>query len=97
MMNIQKRLQGGLDLLQYYTTKEWNFTNKKIVDICSKLKPDERECFNTDVQSIKWEPYVRDMLLGTRKFILKDDISSMPKARRHLNRYFPNILCPFDI
>lgn len=87
MVNIQKRLQGGLDLLQYYTTKEWNFTNKKIVEICSKLDPSEKECFNTDVKSVQWETYVRDMLLGTRKFILKDDMSSMPKARRHLNRY----------
>ncbi|XP_065348976.1 putative fatty acyl-CoA reductase CG5065 [Cloeon dipterum] len=88
MVNIQKRLQGGLDLLQYYTTKEWNFTNKKIVEISEQLTQDERECFNTDVKSIQWETYVRDMLLGIRKFILKDDNSTLPAARRHMNRLY---------
>ncbi|XP_059482551.1 putative fatty acyl-CoA reductase CG5065 [Neocloeon triangulifer] len=88
MVNIQKRLQGGLDLLQYYTTKEWNFTNRRIVEICDKLEPSERECFTTDVKRVQWDTYVRDMLLGTRRFILKDDISSLPKAKRHMNRLY---------
>ncbi|KAF4514180.1 UNVERIFIED_CONTAM: hypothetical protein B566_EDAN019345 [Ephemera danica] len=87
MVNIQKRLQGGIELLQYYTTKEWVFRAEKILQISAQLPIEEQEKFNTDASRVDYDAYMREAMLGTRKYILKDDLSTLPKARRHMRRY----------
>lgn len=45
--------------------------------------------FNVDLREsngFSWDCYVKDFMLGVRKFVLKDDISSLSKAKIKLNR-----------
>jgi hypothetical protein len=51
------------------------------------LHPQDRKIFNFDVLEIDWKPYLGQYVLGTRRFILKEDPSTFPAARRHLRKY----------
>lgn len=44
--------------------------------------------FNFDVRSLDWNAYFKDYVLGVRKFVLKEDESTLPIARRNLTRRY---------
>jgi fatty acyl-CoA reductase len=50
------------------------------------LHPLDRKTFNFDVTEIEWKSYLGQYVLGTRKFILKEDPSTFPAARSHLRK-----------
>lgn len=55
-----------------------------------KMSAHDRDTFYFDVRDINWERYFETYILGARRFILKDDPSTLSVARSNLNRYIPN-------
>ncbi|XP_069702746.1 putative fatty acyl-CoA reductase CG5065 [Periplaneta americana] len=88
MVKIQRRIQGGLDVLQYYTTKQWVFKNDNLKALAGALTDKDRESFYTDVRMVEWDGYIKNFVLGTRHYCLKEDPATLPKARRHLRRLY---------
>lgn len=88
MVRIQNRIQGGLEILQYYTTKEWKFDNSNFIALANELNPQDRLTFPTDMTKLHWDSYIRSTVLGTRQYCLHEDLSSIPKARKHLKRLY---------
>jgi fatty acyl-CoA reductase len=86
MVRIQRRIQGGLDVLQYYTTKVWVFRNDNLKALPRTLTAKDRETFYTDIKMVDWNEYIKNFVLGTRHYYLKEDPSTLPKARRHIRR-----------
>ncbi|XP_012234937.2 putative fatty acyl-CoA reductase CG5065 isoform X2 [Linepithema humile] len=84
MVKLQKRISAGLEVLQYFTTRKWIFYNNKITTIFDELSPEDKKLFRTyiDSNSDKIE-YTKNCILGARQYCLKEDLSSLPRARRH--------------
>ncbi|GFG33605.1 hypothetical protein Cfor_03159 [Coptotermes formosanus] len=86
MVNVQRRIQGGLDILQYYTTKQWVFRNENLKTLPQGLTEEDKQTFYTDIKVVDWDDYIKNFVLGTRRYLLKDDPATLPKARRRLKR-----------
>ncbi|XP_072758734.1 putative fatty acyl-CoA reductase CG5065 [Anoplolepis gracilipes] len=84
MVRIQSRVNMGLELLQYYTMKQWIFRNNNMHELQHRLGPSDRETFFMDTKLISWNEYLLIYILGTRQYYLKDDPSTLPRARRVL-------------
>jgi fatty acyl-CoA reductase len=84
MVKIQRRIQGGLDILQYYTTKQWVFRNDCLKALPQSLTEEDRQTFYTDIKMVDWDGYLKNYVLGTRHYLLKEDPATLPKARRRL-------------
>ncbi|XP_021926220.1 putative fatty acyl-CoA reductase CG5065 [Zootermopsis nevadensis] len=84
MVKIQRRIQGGLDVLQYYTTKEWVFRNDVYKSLSESMTERDRETFYTDVKMVNWDGYIKQFVLGTRHYCLKEDPATLPEARRRI-------------
>lgn len=82
MVRIQSRVNTGLELLQYYTMKEWIFCNNNFRNLEQRLCPADRETFFTNTKIISWNEYLLVYILGVRQYYLKDDPSTLPRARR---------------
>ncbi|KAL0122076.1 hypothetical protein PUN28_007090 [Cardiocondyla obscurior] len=82
LVRVQNRVNSGLELLQYYTMKEWIFCNDNLRDLQDQLCPSDKETFYMDTKLIRWNEYLLAYILGTRKYYLKDDLSTLPRARR---------------
>ncbi len=41
--------------------------------------------FYFDPRSIHWKTYIENYLIGTKKYLLKEDLHGVPAARQHLN------------
>lgn len=67
--------------------REWKFVSNNPIQLLDEMSPEDRRLFNFDVRDINWESYVTNYILGCRRFLLKDNIQTLPIAKRNLNRY----------
>jgi alcohol-forming fatty acyl-CoA reductase len=88
MMKISKRFKMAADTGEYFSSNEWIFgvdNLKRVIRASEETQLDSDE-FNCDIKSINWDTYMEKYMLGIRQFLLKDDMSSLPKARRKLQK-----------
>ncbi|XP_073965495.1 putative fatty acyl-CoA reductase CG5065 isoform X1 [Choristoneura fumiferana] len=89
MIKVQKRISHGLNVLQYYTTKDWNFRNKNFTSLRSRISSADDQMFYTDVSGIDIKQYMKDYVLGLREYCCKEDPGNLERARRlHKIRYY---------
>lgn len=43
--------------------------------------------FNFDVRQLHWAEYMESYCMGTKKYVLNEELSGLPAARKHLNKY----------
>ncbi|XP_075988839.1 putative fatty acyl-CoA reductase CG5065 [Anticarsia gemmatalis] len=82
MIKMQKRINYGLQVLQYYTTKEWHFVNNNFTALQNRISRNDAEVFYTDVKVINWSRYIRDYIKGAREYCVKEDPANLPQARK---------------
>ncbi|XP_027202667.1 fatty acyl-CoA reductase 1-like [Dermatophagoides pteronyssinus] len=80
LLNITKRMHLGFDTLEPFTNNEWQFRSQNYLDIFYQLSPHEQEIFRSDIGQIDWMKYVDNATLGTRRYLLKEDDSTIDQA-----------------
>jgi len=65
----------------------WNFSDENVVNLFKKMSSADQEIFKFDLAALNWESYMADYYMGIRQFILKDEIATVPAARKRYNRY----------
>ncbi|XP_020292862.1 putative fatty acyl-CoA reductase CG5065 isoform X2 [Pseudomyrmex gracilis] len=83
MVRIQKRISSGLEVLQYFTTRNWKFCNDKAIAMADKQLPADQKIFPYAIRHFDEDKYIKDIILGLRQYCMKEDIFTLLKARRH--------------
>ncbi|XP_047542412.1 putative fatty acyl-CoA reductase CG5065 isoform X2 [Vanessa atalanta] len=92
MVNVIKRLHAGLDLLDYYTARNWTFKNDYFMSMENRISKEEREIFYTNITTINVDDYMRNYMKGIREFYCKEDESTLPKAKKlHQRLYYLHV------
>lgn len=84
MIHVQTKVANGLEVLQYFTTRQWNFRNDKVFKLREEMKGSDKEIFAFPFEEIGVELYIKDCVLGCRQYIVKEDPVTLPSARRTL-------------
>ncbi|XP_015432085.1 PREDICTED: putative fatty acyl-CoA reductase CG5065 [Dufourea novaeangliae] len=84
LVRVQHKVNAGIELIQYYTTKQWDFRNDRMKKLQLELNESDREEFFMDTSSISWDDYMLRYVLGIRQYCLKDDPSTIPRAQKVL-------------
>ena len=50
------------------------------------MSPEDQELFNFDLHQLDLQGYFEGYCRGIKQFILKDDMSKMPQARKQITR-----------
>lgn len=88
LVHVQKKISTGLKLLQYYTTKDWDFRNEKFQRLSDNLNQIDQDVFDTSVSQVNWEQYIRGYIIGMRTYILGESVETIPKAKKVLRRLY---------
>ncbi|CAH2101877.1 unnamed protein product [Euphydryas editha] len=88
MINVIKRLTHGLEILEYYNTRNWNFKNDYFMSLQKKITKEEREVFYTDLHAVDVEDFMKNYVKGIREFYCKEDLSTLPKAKKLYRRLY---------
>ncbi|KAJ9598008.1 hypothetical protein L9F63_026887, partial [Diploptera punctata] len=81
---IQRKIQDGLDILEYFTIREWHFDSEKFNTLRAELPPIDQKVFTTDFTQWEDDEYLLNGILGARQYCLKEPLSSIPRCRRNL-------------
>lgn len=85
MVRIQERINQGLEVLQYFTMRPWNFPCPNYDSIHSKLNEEDKTTFNTDLTSADRDEYMMKCVEGGRIYCLKEDPTKIPINRSYHN------------
>lgn len=81
MVRVQKKIYIGLQMLQYFTTRQWSFVNNNAREITKKLNEEEKKIFYVDNVRADVPVYFKNCILGARQYVMKEPLSTLPKAR----------------
>jgi alcohol-forming fatty acyl-CoA reductase len=84
MLRVQEKISTGLDVLQFFTMRNWMFASDKFQALSKQTTPEEYKMFFMDTESIPdsfEDQFVKNTLLGGRQYVMKEPLSTLPKAR----------------
>ncbi|PWA30165.1 hypothetical protein CCH79_00014967 [Gambusia affinis] len=86
MMRIFNRLHKAIHLLEYFSNQDWEWNSENMSMLMGQLTPEDRKTFNFDVRQLNWPEYIENYCIGTKKYVLNEDMSDIPAARQHLRK-----------
>lgn len=81
MVRIYKKVKTGLELLTFFTTRQWIFENKNYLGLWKAMGGEDRKRFLQDFDVAEPEEYVTRIVLGARQYCMKEPLTSIPKCR----------------
>ncbi|KAJ8930060.1 hypothetical protein NQ314_017189 [Rhamnusium bicolor] len=92
MLKISRKFYEALNAGSFFSTHQWDFKASTMYDLVDAVKhAEDGENFEVDLSEangFNWDHYVKDFIIGVRKYVLKDDLSSLPAAQIKLNRLY---------
>ncbi|XP_075838347.1 fatty acyl-CoA reductase 2 [Microtus pennsylvanicus] len=86
MMKLMNRLLKTISMLEYFINHNWEWSTNNTEMLLSELSPEDQRVFNFDVRQLNWLEYIENYVLGVKKYLLKEDLAGIPKAKQHLKR-----------
>lgn len=74
------------DILDYFRRRNWTFKNTNLQQVWVDLSPTDKKLYNFNMSQMSWEYYLQALCLGLRIYLLKDDIYTLPVARKKWRR-----------
>ncbi|XP_049794385.1 putative fatty acyl-CoA reductase CG5065 [Schistocerca nitens] len=72
--------------LEFFVMREWDFETAQTEALRSRLAAEGGALLPFDPRLIDWERYFGHFVCGVRRFLLKDDLDSVPAARLRYRR-----------
>ncbi|KPP62270.1 fatty acyl-CoA reductase 1-like [Scleropages formosus] len=96
IMRIFHKLHKAAGLLEYFSNQEWQWSSDNVDMLMRQLSAEDQQVFNFDVCQFNWPEYLENYCMGTKKYILNEDLADLPVARQHL-RKLRNICYTFNM
>lgn len=81
MVRVQQKIHDGLELLQFFTTRNWKFSSERFLSIHEGLDEREKKTFHINFKIMSVKQYLTHCILGTRQYCMKEDLKSLPRCR----------------
>uniref|UniRef100_A0A6G1SDP6 Fatty acyl-CoA reductase n=1 Tax=Aceria tosichella TaxID=561515 RepID=A0A6G1SDP6_9ACAR len=80
LSKLTAKLHHGYDILRPFTTNEYTCSNDNLVAAFDELDEDDKAEFDFNLKGIDWDTGFRLAYYGTRKRLLKENLSNVPSA-----------------
>lgn len=77
---MYKKVNKFVDVLAFFTTQEWEFRNDNVQELWKEMSEADQKLFPFDIREIRWDAYQKNHVFGIRRYVLKEDISTLPAA-----------------
>ncbi|XP_071557368.1 fatty acyl-CoA reductase wat isoform X1 [Temnothorax nylanderi] len=88
LLKVYKKIHKFMDVLNYFSTQEWKFTNDRLRALMGKLTFKDREKFYFDIRDVDWDTYFETYIRGIRVYLIKDPLDTLPQARVKWQRLY---------
>ncbi|XP_076852257.1 fatty acyl-CoA reductase 1-like [Brachyhypopomus gauderio] len=73
-------------VLEYFTSHSWVWNTDNVTMLMNQMAAEDRRVFNFDVRQLHWAEYMENYCMGTKKYVLNEELSGLPAARKHLTK-----------
>ncbi|XP_017147109.1 putative fatty acyl-CoA reductase CG5065 isoform X2 [Drosophila miranda] len=84
MVRVQTKVSMGLEVLQFFTTRNWDFKSTHFEQIYQELDETDRQIFKINSNDVDDYEYMKQSILGGRQYVMKEPLTSLPKSRIQL-------------
>ncbi|XP_022082827.1 fatty acyl-CoA reductase 1-like isoform X2 [Acanthaster planci] len=95
MVKMCDRIYKSTKTLKYFTTHHWEWSNHNLEAMQALMSEDDKKSFYIDVRPLDWEAYIETYCIGTKRYVLNEDLNSLHIARRNI-RTLRNIRWMFN-
>nr|CAD7263785.1 unnamed protein product [Timema shepardi] len=88
LINIHRRIYVANLALKYFMLNQWRFLNRRFMSLSTFLHQSDVEAFSIDIETPDLTDYFRICLIGGKKYLFKEDMSNIPKARKNIYRLY---------
>lgn len=81
LVRLHTNVWSSLKLLEKFIFTEWKFNSDKTKALIKSMSDADKLEYNIDITDLDWEVYFDDLVLGVRKYLNKEDISTLEPAR----------------
>lgn len=81
------KIDKFMKLMLYFSLRQWEFCDKNTQNLWNSLDERDKEIFPFDIKDLNWEDYFFNYTRGARKYLLKDDLSSIPAGMKRVQRF----------
>ncbi|XP_023227913.1 fatty acyl-CoA reductase 1-like [Centruroides sculpturatus] len=92
MMTVYNKVQKRMKLIEYFTTREWTFPAGNVGELLKMMSTQDKQNFDFDISKLDWDQYMKDYFLGIRRFVLKEDDSTILQSRKIIFTKYYSIL-----
>ncbi|KAF5285228.1 hypothetical protein FQR65_LT13343 [Abscondita terminalis] len=86
LVKIQRRIYIANLAIRYFVLNYWSFPNYRCLALEGKLMPEEMEEFGYDHHNVNVYEYLRNCLVYGRRYLLREDDSTIERAKVNLYR-----------
>ncbi|RLU20288.1 hypothetical protein DMN91_006895 [Ooceraea biroi] len=86
LLKLQRKIYMATTVLAFFVLKKWQFRNEKLMKVFNSLSEDNWKIFGFDKTSFLTHDYAKNAILGTKQFLLNEDIMNLVAVKRHYNR-----------
>lgn len=87
-VKIYHKMQTHIDTLEYFSIREWQFRSDNQWIIRDQMDDVDKQNFDFDIRSLNWSAFMENYIVGIKRYLLKEDLSSLPSARKHLRKLY---------
>lgn len=83
MVRVVQKMQQGENVLRFFARRQWRFDNDKLLQINDAMSEADKQLYPITMEQLTDEQeYMDQSTLVARKYLLKEDPSSIPFARK---------------
>lgn len=86
LVKLQRKIYIANMAVQYFLINEWAFLNKNMLELDKILLPEDVKDFTFKADQFDVYGYFTNAMIGARKYLLKEDESTLPEAILHSRR-----------
>ncbi|GAB0091207.1 Fatty acyl-CoA reductase [Sergentomyia squamirostris] len=87
MMDIYRKIKKYSDVIYFFTHMKFTFTSHNTERLWRDLTDRDRAIFPFDMTTHDWDQYIKDTVMGTRQYLMKDSPSTIPAALKRQQRF----------
>ncbi|XP_022824039.1 fatty acyl-CoA reductase wat-like [Spodoptera litura] len=88
MLKLYSKVMKLANILFYFSTQDWKFSDMNVRNMWNSLSDADRVVFPFSMGEMSWEYMCETFLVGLRVYLIKDDLSTLPEARKKWNKLY---------
>lgn len=86
MSKAWKTLKKAEKYITYYREGKWTYIHEKMDNLWNSLSAEDKELFSFNFEALDLADYASTFTLGSRVYLLNDDVHTLPEARERIKR-----------